>query len=634
MTILRADQLCLSLGNFPLLNKVNLQIQPKERIALIGRNGAGKSTLMRILAGLEFPDSGKIAKAPHIDVALLTQALPLATQKTVYETIALGLSDLGALIHEYHQLAANQGQELSQAQWLNRLDKLQHEIEARDGWVMQQRIERIISELSLPAQATMDSLSGGWRRKVGLAQVLVRQPDLLLLDEPTNHLDIATVQWLEQYLLQYPKSILFITHDRALLKKIATSILEIDQGNLTAYSEDYALYLQRKAHALEVEQHHQAEFDKKLAQEETWIRQGIKARRTRNEGRVRALEALRAQRQQRQNRAQAPTFQANELHTKGNIAIEAKAAHFRYQDQTPLIEDFSITIARGDKIALLGPNGAGKSTLINLLIGKLAPQQGIIKQSATNQIALFDQTRDQIDLNKSLVDNVVEGEDFIETQGQRKHIISYLGDFLFSPERARSLAKTLSGGECNRLLLAKIFSKPANFLILDEPTNDLDIESLEILEALLLNYTGTVLLVSHDREFIDNIATQCVAFEAPGKIMAYYGGYYDYVRQSSTTKSKPKTTSNNKTKSSAPVKKEKKPVKSRLNYQQQRELSDISDTITDLEKQLNTLQQEMSDPDFYQKEQATILEKSTALQKLEKTLALAYQRWEALISHS
>lgn len=633
MPVLRLEDVYLSLGQFPLLDHVNMQVDTRERITLIGRNGAGKSTLLRIIAGLEHADSGQIFKEPDVKVAMLNQALPPADDKTVYDVVAEGLGELSKVITEYHHLILHPEKATSESTWLDRLNDLQNTIEQNNGWVIHQRIDRIMTDLGLPEEALMSSLSGGWRRRVGIAQVLVQEPDLLLLDEPTNHLDLETIQWLEQLLLNYPKSILFITHDRTLLRKLATRIIELDRGQLTSYPGDYDTYQDRKLKTLEEEDRHNALFDKNLAKEEVWIRQGVKARRTRNEGRVRALKALRDERSQRRVQMKSPTFALNEAKTKGKVVIQAEDINFRHAADKPMIEDFFMVIQRGDKVALIGPNGAGKTTLINLLIGNLLPQSGKIKQSPTNQIAYFDQNRAQIDPMKSLIDNVAEGDDFVEHQGQRKHIIGYLGEFLFSPEKVRSLAKSLSGGECNRLLLAKMFSKPANVLVLDEPTNDLDIESLEVLETLILNYTGTVIVISHDREFIDNIATHSVVFETTGKITVNVGGYTDWLNQG---QSKPiKEAKKNTIQAKLTQAVESKTAKKRkLNFNESRELDTLPAKIEALESDVADLQGLMAQPDFYQKEQPEIKKSADKLANLQDELAKAYARWEDLDGNS
>lgn len=631
MSILRIDNISLSLGPFPLLDNVCLQIEAKDKISLIGRNGEGKSTLLKIIAGIDAADSGAIKKAPHIDVALLSQDLPEADNKTVFDVVASGLSDIGALLQAYHHLSLESDTRYQDPAWLKEMEHVQHEIEEKNGWKLQQRIEKIITELTLPSEALMSSLSGGWRRRVAIAQVLVREPDLLLLDEPTNHLDIETIQWLEKLLINYPKALLFITHDRALLRKVATSIIEIDRGKLTQYPADYDTYLDRKAKALAEEEVHNALFDKKLAKEEVWIRQGVKARRTRNEGRVRALEALRRTRSQRFEQRSGPSFSIHETKSVGKIAIDAHNISYRYNPNYPLIESFSLTIQKGDKIALIGPNGIGKSTLINLLIGKLQTQTGEIKSSPTNQVAFFDQNRAQIDRNKTVIANVAEGDDFIDVQGnvnKRKHVISYLSDFLFSPDKCQALAKTLSGGECNRLMLAKLFSKPANVLVLDEPTNDLDIESLEVLETLLLEYTGTVIIISHDREFIDNIATCCVAFEGNGILKNYVGGYTDWLEYKTKI---PALESKNKSGATAAKSEPKNDsTKKRLSYNEQREYDALPDKVAIVESRITELEMQLSDPDFYTQAPAVMKTTTDALEEAREALKQLYARWEAL----
>jgi ATP-binding cassette subfamily F protein uup len=625
MSILHIDNISLSLGPSPLLDQVCLQIEAKDKIALIGRNGEGKSTLLKIIAGIDAPDSGLIRKEKHTDVALLSQDLPEPDSRSVFDVVAAGLSDIGELLQTYHQLTLQSETHHDDPAWFRQLEQLQNEIEAKNGWEFQQRIEKVITELNLPSDALMSSLSGGWRRRVGIAQVLVRQPDLLLLDEPTNHLDIETIQWLEKLLINYPKAILFITHDRALLRKIATRIIELDRGLLTSYPSDYSTYLARKAKALEDETLHNALFDKKLAQEEVWIRQGVKARRTRNEGRVRALEQLRHLRAQRREQRANPNFNINEIRSTGKIAFDVNDVSYRYNPTKPIIEPFSIALQKSDKIALIGPNGIGKSTFIQLLIGNLEPQTGFIKGSPTNQVAFFDQNRAQLDPNKTVIDNVVEGDDFIEVQGKRKHVISYLSDFLFSPHKCQALARTLSGGEANRLMLAKLFSKPANVLVLDEPTNDLDIESLELLETLLLSYTGTVIIISHDREFIDNVATHSIAFEGQGVLKSYVGGYSDWQSYQKNVASAPvKVESSKKSDTVSPA------SKKRLSFNEQREYEAIPEKISALEASIQALELKLGDPLLYNESPAVIKTIADELEVAKTELARLYGRWEAL----
>lgn len=619
MTVLHANELEYSVGRFPLLDKASFTIEEKERVALIGRNGQGKSTLFKILMNERVADRGVIEKATHIDIAMLSQTLLPANEQTVFEAVALGLRDVGQLLNEYHDLTNQLASAKDIQPLLDRMSELQQHIDRVDGWRSQQRIERVITELNLPADSPMSSLSGGWRRRVALAQVFVREPDLLLLDEPTNHLDIEAIQWLEKALLSYPKSLFFITHDRALIRTLATRILELDRGNITSYPGNYETYVERKEKFLEDERRHNALFDKKLAEEEAWLRQGVKARRTRNEGRVKNLEQLRLIRQERREQAKDPNFKIHTSAGTSKVVIEAKNISFAYHADKPIIAPFSITIQKGDKIALVGPNGAGKTTLINLLIGNLKPTTGEVKYSANNQLAFYDQHRMQIDPEKTLVDNVAEGSDMIEMNGQSKHIIGYLSDFLFSPEKARSKAKALSGGETNRLLLAKIFAKPANLLVLDEPTNDLDVESLEMLESLLYAYPGTVIVISHDREFIDNIATHTIVFEGNGKLKTYYGGYSDWLSQSKEPQIehtvKPKIIP-------APEKPKHK--------SSDRELKTLTQHIEKLEAQMATLHAKMAQPNFYQQDEKTVKSTVDELKKLEQALVQAYQRWEEL----
>ncbi|MBS0286940.1 MAG: ATP-binding cassette domain-containing protein [Proteobacteria bacterium] len=631
MPLLTLKNIYFSVGQFPLLDYVNLDIELKERIALIGRNGEGKSTLLKILSQSIHPDAGEIIKPGYLKVSMLAQDLPEANETTVYETVAQGLANLSNLLIQYHQLLAATHHDES---WMNQLNYVQQEIDVNDGWQIQQRIERVIQDLNLPADKRMDELSGGWRRRVALAQALVQEPDILLLDEPTNHLDLTAIEWLEKMLLNYPKTIIFITHDRALLRKLATRILELDRGKLTSYPPDYDNYLRRKEEALEAEERQNALFDKKLSDEEVWIRQGIKARRTRNEGRVRALKALREERKLRRTIKEKPKFEVNDPVMGGKMVIQANEISFGYSEKNKLIHDFSFNIQRGDKVAIVGPNGSGKTTLLKLLIGQLKPTQGSVKQSPVNQIAFFDQNREHLNPDDTVMANVAEGDDTIEIQGKKKHVIGYLGDFLFSPAKCRALAKTLSGGEQNRLMLAKLFAKPANVLVLDEPTNDLDIESLDVLETLLLNYQGTVIIISHDREFIDNIATHCIAFEQDNTISINVGGYTDWLQRA-----KPLIAN----KSSAPLKSEKQATQKqeatqpvtkskKLSFNEQKELTELPAKIEALESKIAALESQFSDPAYYAKSKDEIAIANKALASLKDELVAAYARWEVLDS--
>lgn len=616
-----------SVGEFPLLDHVNLEIQPKERIALIGRNGEGKSTLFKILSQSISPEAGEIIKPAYLRVSILAQELPPATDATVYETVAQGLKELSDLLVQYHHLTLQT--EGHDEAWLNQVNDLQHRIEQMDGWKVQQRIERVIQDLTLPSETKMSDLSGGWRRRVALAQALVQEPDILLLDEPTNHLDLTAIQWLEKMLLNYAKTIIFITHDRALLRKVATKIIELDRGKLTVYPADYDVYLTRKEQFLAEEERHNALFDKKLSEEEQWLRQGVKARRTRNEGRVRALKALREERSQRRVLKDKPKFEVNDPSAQGKMIIQAQNISFEYEKGKPLVQDFSFNIQRGDKIAIIGSNGAGKTTLMKLLLGFLQPTSGTIKHSPTNQIAFFDQNREHLNKEDTVMANVAEGDDFIEIQGKKKHVIGYLGDFLFSPVKCRSLARVLSGGEQNRLLLAKLFAKPANVLVLDEPTNDLDIESLDVLEDLLLHYPGTVIIISHDREFIDNIATHSIAFEDNGKLSVNVGGYSDWLERQmppAAAKKRKNTSAKTPPRENTPVEKKK------LSFEEQKELKMLPDKIEKLEGEKQKIETIMGENDFYAQPVEKVREVNDKLTRIQEDLKKAYARWDELDS--
>jgi ATP-binding cassette subfamily F protein uup len=497
MPLLSFDNLSIAFGAEKLLDNASFQLDAGERVCLIGRNGTGKTTLLRLLAGEIHADGGEIWRQPGLRIATLAQELPADTATTVFDMVAGGLEGLGELIAAYHDAALRLAHDHAPEQ-MRRMERLQHELEARDGWRWQQRVETVISRLQLPADTPLAELSGGWRRRVLLGRALVRDPDILLLDEPTNHLDLETIQWLETELLEFRGGLLFVTHDRALLQRLATRLLELDRGALTSWPGDYAAFVEKKAALLEVEARHQAKFDKNLAQEEVWIRQGIKARRTRNEGRVRALYALREERRQRREQQGKASFALEQAEMSGKLVIEAQHLQYAWQEE-PLLRDFSTRILRGDRIGLIGPNGSGKTTLLNLLLGRLSPDRGQVRHGTKLEIAYFDQLREYLDPEQTVLDSVAGGRETIEVNGQRRHIIGYLGDFLFTAQRVRSPVKSLSGGERNRLLLARLFTQPANLLVMDEPTNDLDLETLELLEELLLEYTGTLLLVSHDR---------------------------------------------------------------------------------------------------------------------------------------
>jgi len=534
--LITLENVSLAYGLGSLLDKVKFQISKGERVCLIGRNGAGKSSFLKIIEGVILPDGGSVWRAPHLRLARLAQELPQNITSTVYEFVAEGLSDIGKLLAAYHALILRMEHAHTDKD-LVELEKLQHQLDAKNGWQFEQNIKTILTRLDLDPEKKVSELSGGWQRRAALAQALVISPDLLLLDEPTNHLDIEAIQWLEDQLVSCGIALLFITHDRALLQRLATRIIELDRGRLTSWPGDYQQFLLHKDEMLHAEQKQFADFDKKLAQEEVWIRQGIKARRTRNEGRVRALEAMRAERAKRRDVTGKASFNFNEAEKSGQLVIEAKNISHAFNDIN-VIDDFSIRIMRGDKIGLIGPNGVGKSTLLNILLGNLTPQQGTVIQGTKLQVAYFDQLRQALDPEKTVIDNVAEGRESVEIGGKTLHIISYLADFLFTPQRALTPVKALSGGECNRLLLARLFTQPANLLVMDEPTNDLDIETLDLLEELINNYQGTLLLVSHDRTFLDNVVTSTLIFEGQGKIKEYVGGYQDWLRQKVVLKRK------------------------------------------------------------------------------------------------
>lgn len=586
--LISLEKIYLSYGNVPLLDQVDFQIQPGERVCLIGRNGAGKSSFLKVVDGSVSADSGKIHRQSGLTIARLEQELPQDGHLTVYEVIA--------------QAFKNSDEE---------------------SWQIERWVNEIISRLDLIDSQKMADLSGGWKRRVDLAKALVTQPNLLLLDEPTNHLDIDAIQWLEDQLLQFRGGILFITHDRSLLRRLATRIIELDRGQLTSWPGDYDNFLRRKEEMLLAEANLNKEFDKKLAEEERWIRQGIQARRTRNEGRVRALKALREERQQRRDVLGKATIEINDAKQSGQLVIEAEKISHHYGDKT-VIKDFSMRIMRGDRIGLLGPNGVGKTTLLNILLGKIAPEKGEVKLGTKLDIAYFDQLRATLDPEKSIMDNVAGGRSSLVINGKERHVISYMADFLFPPQSLHTAVKTLSGGECNRLLLAQLFSLPANVLVMDEPTNDLDIETLELLEELLSQFSGTLLLVSHDRAFLDNIVTRTLAFEGNGKVGEYVGGYQDWLAQA------PKIIAP-KQKNVSPAKTEaaKKP---RLDVKEKKELAGLVLKVEKLEKQQLDLFTQMTEPGFYEQPADKISQVTDKLKIVEKEIAQAYARWDALES--
>jgi ABC transport system ATP-binding/permease protein len=626
MPLLSFASVSIAFGPDALLENASFQIDPGERVCLIGRNGAGKSTLLKLAEGSIQPDEGEIWRQPALRIAQLSQELIASETDTVFDVVAGGLQEIGALLAEYHHVSHRVGDDPA---LLRRMEVLQHEIESRDGWRMHERIDAILEVHRLSADATIGELSGGWRRRVALARALVGDPDLLLLDEPTNHLDVEVIQWLEDALLEFRGGVLFVTHDRALLTRLATRILELDRGVLNSWPGDYPTFLARKAAALEEEARHAALFDKKLAQEEAWIRRGIKARRTRNEGRVRALFALREQRKQRREVQGRAQFSVEEAQASGKLVALAEKISFGWGG-APIVRDFSVRILRGDRIAFIGPNGAGKTTLLKLLLGDLVPDTGTVRLGTKLEIAYFDQLRMQLALEKTVIENIGEGSDYIDIGGERRHVIGYLQDFLFSPDRARTQVATLSGGERNRLLLARLFSQPANLLVLDEPTNDLDIETLELLEERLLEFNGTILLVSHDRAFVDNVATSTLAFEGDGQVFEYVGGYTDWLRQRRSPAESLVAVAPQSRVASTPLPAAATPAPAKLSYKEQRELEQLPARIEALEAEQAELNESISRPAFYKSDAAEQARVQARLAQVSADLAAAYARWESL----
>ena len=627
MPLVVLDQISHAYGHLPLLDKAALQVEPGERIAIIGRNGTGKSTLMQIIGGEMQPDAGTVWTQPGARVARLVQDVPLSANLPVFDVIAQGLGDLGELIANYHHAAVEVATDYSD-EAMTRLGNYQHELEERDGWSLEQRVELIVTKLGLPSEAIVDTLSGGWKRRVLLARALVSQPDVLLLDEPTNHLDIEAIEWLETFLLDYAGAVIFVTHDRTFLEKVATRIVEIDRGMLTSWPGNYATFERKKEEWLANEELANAKFDKKMAQEEVWLRRGVKARRTRDEGRVKALMAMRAERAERRALMGNVRMQVDQADPSGKMVFEAKSLSHAFA-ASPVVKDLSLRVMRGDRIGLIGPNGAGKTTLLRLLLGEITPQSGEVRRGANVQVAYYDQQREQLDPERTVVDTVGDGADTVTVNGVPKHVHGYLADFLFSPERARSPVKALSGGERNRLLLARLFTRPANVLVLDEPTNDLDLETLELLEAQLVEWPGTLLLVSHDRRFLDNVVTSTLAFEGTGKVQEYVGGYEDWQRQSKlppvlqAPSPKPKASS---PKPQAPGRKAKR------TFKEEKEYAGLPKRIAALEAEQQQLQEAIARPEFYKDGAQAIKKTMERVAAVEAELLAAMERCDVLDS--
>jgi len=637
MALLQLENACLSFGHVALLDSTKLILNNNERVALVGRNGAGKSSVLKVLTGEYELDDGRYWKTDNLKISYLEQDLIKDKEKTVFEVVSNGLPEVGQVLYEYHQavVAISTSHEQSD---LDKLARLQSKLESVNGWHFEQQIESIISKLELSVDDKIADMSGGQKRRVFLAKALVGEPEVLLLDEPTNHLDIPSILWLENFLLNLNTSLLFITHDRSFLSNLATRIIDLDRGDLVSYPGNYTAYLALKEKQLEEQEKQNALFDKKLNDEEKWIRQGIKARRTRNEGRVRALESLRLERSKRREKQGNVKFSLDTAERSGKLVVELEKVNFSFGDKC-MMKNFSTRIMRGDRIGIVGPNGIGKSTLLKLLLDELKPDSGAIRLGTKLEIAYFDQHREQLDLEATVFDNVNDGQEYVEIQGQSRHVMGYLQDFLFSPERVRSPVKTLSGGERNRLLIARLFTQAANFLILDEPTNDLDIETLELLESLLLNYKGTILVVSHDRQFLDNIVTSTLVLSGDGVINEYVGGYGDYIRQlgnSNKTTSDKKTNASqknvSKTTTNSAVKNTKDNNKAKLSFKEQQELRKVTSKIEKLEQQQQILQKQLNDPDFYKQSGTEIATIQLDMKNLTLELDDAFLRWEELES--
>ncbi|WMN59903.1 ABC transporter ATP-binding protein [Pseudoalteromonas xiamenensis] len=628
MDLIRISKAQLAFGTHPLLDDAEAVICSGERVCIVGRNGAGKSTLLKVLDGQVLLDDGEINRVQGLKVSRLEQDPPRGASGTVFDYVAQGLPDVAELLIEYHRLS-DEMQSNHSEQLLKRFERISADLEAVDGWRFESRIKLVLTQLELTPNLELNSLSGGWLRKVALAKALVSDPDLLLLDEPTNHLDLQSVVWLEQLLKDFKGGIVFISHDRAFIRAVATRILDLDRGQLISYPGNYEKYLEQKSHDLKVEETQNALFDKKLAEEEAWIRQGIKARRTRNEGRVRALKSLRQERRSRVDQVGKVDFNIENAERSGKLVFEAQHISHEFGEKS-IVKDFSTIVMRGDRIGLVGPNGVGKTTLLKLLFGSLQPQSGKVKQGVNLEFAYFDQYRQVLDEEATVQDNVAEGKQEVMMGGRSRHVLGYLQDFLFPPARARTPVKALSGGEKNRLLLAKLFVKPSNVLVLDEPTNDLDIETLELLEEIIEQYQGTVLIVSHDREFIDNTCSAVWAFEGNGKVTEIVGGYSDceaYLRQQAAIQKENEKPVQNETvvKAVAPKK-----ANNKLSYKLKLELESLPSKVEALEVELETQQALVNDPEFFKQDAETTQAALNHLADLESKLETAFNRWEEL----
>ncbi len=627
MGLIWIHEVSVSFGGPRLLDTATLQIEAGERIGLLGRNGSGKSTLMKLLTGEVTPDAGEITRNGEVRIAMLPQDVPDELPGTIYDVVASGGLEHLEMLRDYHDLTLQMSRS-GDAGLLKKLEQVQHRLETSGAWHHHQRVETVLTRTGLDGGAEFRLLSAGMKRRVFLAKALVSDPDLLLLDEPTNHLDLDAILWLEDFLLQFEKTLMLVTHDRAFLQRLATRIVEIDRGRLVSYPCGYGTYLERRQAMLEAQEKQWQEFDRKLAREETWIRQGIKARRTRNEGRVRALETMRLERAGRQEQTGNVRLSIQEAERSGRLVVEAQGVHFAFGDNR-IVEGFSTTILRGDKVGIIGPNGSGKTTLLRILLGELAPQQGSIRLGTGVRVAYFDQLRAQLDADGTLKDNLADGNDMIVVGGASRHVMGYLQDFLFPPDRILSPVSSLSGGERNRLLLAKLFLLPSNVLVLDEPTNDLDTETLELLEERLLEYSGTILMVSHDRAFLNNVATSTIVFEGRGRLQEYVGGYDDWLRQRTAPVEPPKAAP------AEPKQKRERPPKEKrkLSYREARELQELPLKIEALEAERERLLETLNSPAFYAGRNAGEIHRvNDRLKALEEELDGAYGRWDELES--
>ena len=628
MPMLRLENVSLAYGHLPLLSHVELQVELGERVCVVGRNGAGKTTLFRVIMGTASADEGEIWRADTLRVAHLEQEVPPDTEQTIFEVVAGGLGELGSVLSQYHRLV--QGAGIEKRDSLDELARLQSRIESLGGWNVNQKVETVLTRLSLPEHVRLSDCSGGTRRQVMLARALVSDPDLLLLDEPTNHLDINAITWLEKYLENYRGALMFITHDRTFVRRLATRIVELDRGKLVSFSGDFDAYLRKKDELLDIEERANARFDKQLAEEEAWIRRGIKARRTRNEGRVRALQVMRREKAERLEAQEKARFGIDSGALSGRLVVDVRSVSFRFGENV-IIRDLSTRILRGDRVGIIGPNGSGKSTLLRLVLGELKPDRGGVVLGTQLQVAYFDQHRRTLDPNKTVRENLSDS-DYVSVRGRSRHVIGYLKDFLFPPARIDSPVKALSGGERNRLLLAKIFTQSANMMVLDEPTNDLDVDTLELLEELLAAYEGTLLLVSHDRTFLDNVVTSTLVFEGEGKFLEYAGGYEDwerYQRQIPAANSRAQRTA---AAVAVPVKSRSSEKRRRLSYKERRELDELPAKIEALEAEQVELHARMGSGDFYRQSSDKIAASVERLEAVKCELELHYERWQILDS--